>query len=514
MESAATPELNPTALPTGTQVGSWRVKGWGGRGTYGTVYRAVKAEDEAAGLVALKLAIHWHDARFEREVELLGRIHHPSVPRLLGHGRWRHPSGVTYPYLVMEWVEGVPLYEWAVASNPSSREALRLLAQVARALEATHAVGGVHRDVKGENVLVRRADGRPFLLDFGVGHCAGAATLTHDVLPPGTPAYRSPEAWRFAQQYFRLPTARYLVQPADDVFALGVAAWRLVTDKYPPPTDPGEGQASRCWYQEQGPRESPRSINPRVEERLEALILRMLSLQPEARGSARELAEALEQAAGQAGPEADSPLFDLEALRRSKAPTEKSVVEGQGPQVRVLQLVEGGARARAEPRDARALAADSRSATTERVLAREPVWPWFAAGLIAALALLLLGELCAWGMRRLEAAPYPVARGEADAGASDSGVVGLADTVPVSAMARVEVPINGDRIGLPMPESPFRNQRRAPSCRPPLEAAINTGCWIRLADVKPPCRDMGYEWKGSCYLPSYQPPRSPTSDRP
>ncbi|MDY7227348.1 serine/threonine protein kinase [Hyalangium rubrum] len=513
MESSAPPELNPTALPPGTRVGSWQVKGWGGRGTYGTVYRAVKAEGEAGGLAALKLAIHWHDARFEREVELLGRIHHPHVPRLLGHGRWRHPSGVTYPYLVMEWVEGIPLYEWAVASNPSSRQALALLAQVARALEATHAVGGVHRDVKGENVLVRRADDQAFLLDFGAGHCAGSATLTHEVLPPGTPAYRSPEAWRFAQRYFRLPNAHYAVQPADDVFALGVTAWRLVTDRYPPPTDPGEEGASRCWYQEGGLSQSPRALNPRVEARLEALILRMLSVRPQARGTARELAEALELTAAQAGPEADVPLFDLEALGRSKAPTEKAVAPLPPPGEPKAKRVpgRGGAEARvsAERREA-----ERARATTEQVAAREPVWPWFGAGLAAALGLLLTGELCASGLRRLEAEQHPVAQEEPDAGERDGGVVGLADTVPAATMAELKEPSHGDPIGLPMPESPFRAQRRAPHCRPPLEAAINDGCWIRLADVKPPCRDMGYEWKGSCYLPSYQPPRAPTSERP
>jgi hypothetical protein len=80
---------------------------------------------------------------------------------------------------------------------------------VARALEATHAACGVHRDVKGDNVLVRPADGRVFLTDFGAGHYRGAATLTTKLLPPGTPAYRSPEAWGFLRVFRRHPTAHY-----------------------------------------------------------------------------------------------------------------------------------------------------------------------------------------------------------------------------------------------------------------------------------------------------------------
>lgn len=69
----------------------------------------------------------------------------------------------------MEWVEGESLHEWAAWRNPTSRQVAGVLAQVSRALEATHAVEGLHRDVKGDNVLVRLADSRVFLMDFGAG---------------------------------------------------------------------------------------------------------------------------------------------------------------------------------------------------------------------------------------------------------------------------------------------------------------------------------------------------------
>ncbi|HEX8704924.1 MAG TPA: serine/threonine protein kinase, partial [Myxococcaceae bacterium] len=70
-------ELDPTALPLGTQVGAWRVYELRGRGSYGAVYRAVSALPGRVRTVALKLAIAPGDPRFEREAELLSRIRSP-----------------------------------------------------------------------------------------------------------------------------------------------------------------------------------------------------------------------------------------------------------------------------------------------------------------------------------------------------------------------------------------------------------------------------------------------------
>jgi hypothetical protein len=117
-------DLNPTRLPPGTRLGPWRVLEQCGRGTYGVVYRAVPADELAADAVALKLALHPRDARFAREAELLCRIRHPAVPRLIDHGHWQPRQGVSFAWLVMDWVEGLPLYEWAQAQCPSSRQVL------------------------------------------------------------------------------------------------------------------------------------------------------------------------------------------------------------------------------------------------------------------------------------------------------------------------------------------------------------------------------------------------------
>src|SRR4051812_17044319 len=91
-------ETDPRSLPPGTRVGSWRVESFRGRGVFGTVYRAVHATSALPSPVALKLAVHPRDPRFEREAELLSRLRHPNVPLLLDSGQWRHSSGFLHPF--------------------------------------------------------------------------------------------------------------------------------------------------------------------------------------------------------------------------------------------------------------------------------------------------------------------------------------------------------------------------------------------------------------------------------
>ncbi len=78
-------------LPSGTQVGDWRVVAWQGQGAYGAVYRAMHVGQEHAAPVAIKLSLYPRDARFAREAELLSRLSHPSIPCLLDRGVLRHP---------------------------------------------------------------------------------------------------------------------------------------------------------------------------------------------------------------------------------------------------------------------------------------------------------------------------------------------------------------------------------------------------------------------------------------
>lgn len=454
---------SPTALVPGTRVGPWRVVSRCGHGSYGVVYRVERAEPADTRPFALKLALRPLDPRFEREGELLSRIHHPQVPRLQDRGWVKFSGDVLFPYLVMDWVEGPTLYEWASRNGLTSRQALRLLSQVARALEATHAPGvdGVHRDVKGDNVRVRAEDGRAVLLDFGSAHFRGAATLTRQPQPPGTPQYQSPESLHFQWRTLLQPTARYLAGPSDDVYALGMTAYRLVTGRYPPDVvDVKHTQrGSRFVHLPLVPPETWVHLCPE----LAALIRQMLATEPSARSSAAEVAQALEHAAETAGPEADQPIAPFSA--------QASTVQ------RTDHIPSRRTRASA---------------------------PWLEAVVGVALA------ISAWwtGDRPPVERREEVTEEARDSDKEDAGTVGLAE-VPVS-VEQFEPVRRG--IGLEMPKNPLPGQRRPPCVKPLIK--INGGCWVGPVDEEPPCGARSYEWQNKCYLPLIDSAQPATSDPP
>jgi hypothetical protein len=494
------------------------VESWRGRGTYGAVYRAVRVGAEHTGPVALKVAVNPGDPRFEREVALLSRVHHAHVPALRDHGQWQCEDR-SFPYLAMQWVEGVPLYDWSEVHNPTSRQILRLLAQVARALAATHEATGVHRDMKGDNVLVR-ADSQAFLTDFGASTYAGAAPLTWEPLPPGTPTYRSPEAWRFGLAARKLKDAHYEATPADDAFGLGVTAYRLVTDEYPPATDPGLPE-SLLWYAPSAGPRPPHVLNPRVDPQLSMLILRMLSNDPEARGSLQEIAGLLEQRAEQAGPKADQRLFAWETLAPS-AWARAEAAEAYSPHQRLRHRVQEVVRATEQRELAeKAEAARQEAEALSRAMspprqaappARTEEWPPGLAAAAVTLLMVLGGWLATRGFSAEE--PTVAQADEEDAGTADGGTAELANEVLAAHVKETWIPTGRPGLHKDIPSKPLPGQRRPENtgrCRNPAQVAVNGGCWTEFISMKPPCDDGAYEWRGRCYEPVYTAPREPTS---
>lgn len=495
-------ESSPTELPLGMRIGPWRLDAPRGRGTYGIVYRAVHQEREHAGPVALKLAVYPGDPRFEREVELLSRIRHPSVPQLLDTGVWQSPEGGVHPFIVMEWVEGEPLYAWAARRNPSSRQVLALLAQAAGALQAIHEVSAVHRDVKGDNMLVRPSDGRLFLTDLGGGYFTGAARLTPSHVLLGTPEYHSPELWESTRRANRTDVSPALARPADDVFALGVTAYRLVTDAYPPMPLP-DMKAGECWRPGGPGAPPPRQLNPRVDAQLNALILRMLSASPEARGSAIELAEAKRRGVAHAPASADEPLFQWETLKPSQW-TEQERAEarflgGNRPRLRGRERAITAAQAdvaQHAPAPQREAQARIQATVPPRKVRARSWLSWLA----AALALgLWPGET---GSMRIGQSP---ATGEGDA-------VSLGDAELSSPADHAQDPASGAIAEEPL-KKPVTGQLKpdAKGRCPAKQVALNGGCWTKV-DLSPEeCRGNGVMYQGSCHIPFFESSRSPTS---
>ncbi|MBZ4371712.1 serine/threonine-protein kinase [Corallococcus sp. AS-1-6] len=198
-----------------------------GRGGMATVFLALDLR--LSRRVAVKVLHPGLDARFterfRQEAEVVASLQHPNVLAVHDFGE----DAVRGPFLVCEWVQGVNLRELARRLAPVPPEAVALLGwELARALDAAHARGVVHRDVKPENVLV--AHGGPLkLADFGIAALADRVRLTSTGAVIGSLGYMAPE---------RIDTGAW--SPASDVYAVGVVLFELCTGTTP---HAGEGSA-------------------------------------------------------------------------------------------------------------------------------------------------------------------------------------------------------------------------------------------------------------------------------
>ena len=212
----------------GAQVGPWVLGERIGAGGMGTVYRATR-DGDFEQTVALKRIKPGMDseavlARFRAERQILARLDHPGIARLLDGGL----DADGRPYFAMELVDGEPITDLADARRLSVGDRLELFAQTCEAVAYAHRQLVVHRDLKPSNVLVS-GDGRVKLLDFGIARLLsddaddGLTRTGHRVLTPATAA---PEQVRGEP-----PTT------ATDVYALGGLLYRLLCGALP--LDPG-----------------------------------------------------------------------------------------------------------------------------------------------------------------------------------------------------------------------------------------------------------------------------------
>jgi tetratricopeptide (TPR) repeat protein len=242
-------ERRTSGLAAGSLIGPYRVEKMIGRGGMGAVYLARRADGQDEQQVALKLiSAGMFNAelrsRFLRERQVLASLSHPTIARLLDAGITREDQ----PFLVLEYVQGVPIDRFCDERRLGVRDRLRLFLQVCAAVQEAHRKLIIHRDIKPANILVDTS-GQPKLLDFGI-----AKIVTDDGVEAGnidssrtallfTPNYASPE--QISGQSVGIGT---------DIYSLGVLLYQLLAGVLPLPTEHATPLEAARIVQEQDPR--------------------------------------------------------------------------------------------------------------------------------------------------------------------------------------------------------------------------------------------------------------------
>lgn len=217
------------SVQAGERIGPWQVLRELGRGGMGVVWLAERADGQFEQRAALKLIKRGMDseaviARFLRERQILARLEHPHIARLLDGGIATDGR----PYFAMEYIDGQPLLRYCAEQSIKLEERIKIFLDICAAVQFAHGQLVVHRDIKPSNVLVT-ADGSVKLLDFGIAKLlaadegsAATATATTGQDRPLTLAYAAPEQVRGEP-----------VTVATDIYALGVLLYELLTGRRP-----------------------------------------------------------------------------------------------------------------------------------------------------------------------------------------------------------------------------------------------------------------------------------------
>ena len=237
-------------LAPDTRLGEYAIVRRLGRGGMGEVYLATRRRETVEQTVALKLlrrelAEPRAIARFHRECRIQARLNHPAIVPLLDVGI----AADGRPFLVMPYVDGRPITDYADGLSLPLGERIRLVAGCCRAVESAHGKLVIHRDIKPSNILIE-PDGRLRLLDFGVATALDDdSELTRQAPAPMTPERAAPEQLRGEP-----------ASTATDVWGLGVLLYELATGRLPYETRSRDPGAIEREIRERGPTRPSRSV--------------------------------------------------------------------------------------------------------------------------------------------------------------------------------------------------------------------------------------------------------------
>src|SRR5580693_2867550 len=210
----------PAAI-VGRRLGPYELLEEIGEGGMGAVYRAVRADGMYEKQVAIKLirggmSSEFFISRFKNERQILAALEHPNIARLLDGG----VTEKNLPYVVLEFVPGIPIDEYCGRHKLSTADRLKLFRTVCAAVQYAHQNLVVHRDLKPGNILVT-AEGIPKLLDFGIAKLTDpSADATRTADEALTLNYASPEQVRGGP-----------VTTAADIYSLGILLYELISAK-------------------------------------------------------------------------------------------------------------------------------------------------------------------------------------------------------------------------------------------------------------------------------------------
>lgn len=356
-------------------IDEYKIEALLGVGGMARVYRGVDMRLKRR--VAVKIIGYPHQqdkayiTRFEREAQVIAQLSHPNVVPL-----YRYGEKDGFLYMVMQYIDGSDLHS-ILSSYRSDGEfmdledALRIARDICLGLDYVHARGVIHRDIKPSNILLDR-EGRAYLSDFGLALVTDVGTLGEVF---GSPQYMAPEQ--------SISSAN--AEARSDLYSMGVILYEIFTGRTPfEAADPLE----LAMMHLNDPVPLPRSLRPEITPRVEAVLLKTLSKNPQDRySSGADLLEALTQAArGPLLPEAPPPstisrLTVLERVRLKTAskPTPPLLPPRQKPRAGHQAAETGSPFQPAPPKQP----AQSRRIT-----------PWIIGAGLAGL--LLFGLACAW----------------------------------------------------------------------------------------------------------------------